>query len=70
MKNIPSENIAKSVEDFEAVKQYVLSQDAISISRLQCEYSIGWVRARKLMQDLIDAGVVEEVSDLEFVIKK
>ena len=70
MRNVPSENIEKSVVDFEAVKEYVLSLDHISISKLQCEYSIGWVRARKLMQELIAAGVVEEVSDLKFVIKK
>ena len=53
-------------ELYPAVVGYIKGKDTISISRIQTEFSIGYIRARKIMQQLIEDGLVD--SRVQYVV--
>ena len=53
----------------EQVKEYIKENDAISISRIQAEFAIGYPRASKIMRQLIDEGLVEITADGKYLVK-
>ena len=53
----------------EQVKEYIKENDAISISRIQAEFGVGYPRASKIMRLLIEEGLVEINADGKYLIK-
>ena len=51
------------------ILDYLKDRDTISASRIQSEFSIGYPRARKIMQQLIEDGYIEERT-VYIVVKK
>ena len=49
-----------------AVIEFINGKETISISRIQTEFSIGYIRARKIMHQLIEDGLVD--SRVEYVV--
>ncbi|HOH95529.1 MAG TPA: DNA translocase FtsK, partial [Bacilli bacterium] len=44
---------------YQAVLDFTLTQDTISISRLQQNFNLGWPRARQLYDQLMQNGIIE-----------
>ena len=60
---IPNSADANEDELFEAVKEWAMSQDYASMSRIQREFSIGFNRAGRLFKRLQDEGIVASKPD-------
>lgn len=61
--NIPNSADANEDELYEAVKEWAMSQDYASMSRIQREFSIGFNRAGRLFKRLQDEGIVAAKPD-------
>ena len=53
----------------EKVKEYIKNKEIIYISRIQCEFEIGYPKALKIMSQLIDEGLVEITADGKYLVK-
>lgn len=63
-------NNAVKKEDncLELVKQYIKENNAISISRIQSEFAVGYPKASKIMSQLIEEGLVKVNADGSYTI--
>ena len=48
------------------VKEYIKENDHISASRIQAVFAVGYPRARKILNQLIEEGLVEEVEEFKY----
>lgn len=62
-------NEAKKEDKYlERVKEYININNAISISRIQSEFAIGYPKASKIMSQLIEEGLVKVNADGSYTI--
>lgn len=55
---------------FEKVKLYIKDKETISATRIQCEFSVGYPKASKIMGQLIEEGLIEINSDGKYLVRK
>lgn len=48
------------------VKEYIKENDQISASRIQAVFEVGYPRASKILRQLIEEGLVEEVEEFKY----
>ena len=58
------------MELLEKVKEYIKDKETISVSRIQCEFTVGYPKGHKIMQLLIQEGLVEQVEKFRYIVKK
>lgn len=59
----------KSEDYLNRVKNYIKGKDIIFISRIQAEFSIGYVEAKEIINQLVEDGVLEVNPDGGYIIK-
>ncbi|MCD8194801.1 MAG: hypothetical protein LUD22_00625 [Coprobacillus sp.] len=47
---------------YSAIKEWVMGLDYVSMSRIQVEWSIGFSRARRIFNQLVSEGIIEQTS--------
>ena len=65
------EGVQQSNEDlYNKVKEYLKERETISVSRIQAEFCVGYPLARRILLQLIEDGLVEQVEEYKYIVKK